>query len=196
MLFLFPATFDAYANHWRKYGRHYAKNASRRCGQKPFCPLLNHAIVNTGFNSGASVLEIVFSLLLIQHVVQVLQNVLALLIVHVLFDNPLRGSVLTLSSLMMISGTSAMLLGEPNCKLNTKVHDSAHHLRAFAGFFMGTVSNSLVIAAAGITGMAFCIIFTSGEKTISIKLDFRNPPKRLFCVLQEYCGRGKRLIEF
>lgn len=64
-------------------------------------------------HAGASTIEMISSLILIQIVAHVVQTTLVMIILFWIYDNPLRGGVVAISILMLITGVSGMFHG--NC---------------------------------------------------------------------------------
>lgn len=56
-------------------------------------------------------IEIIISAVSIQVVVHFIQTALSMMVMYWWFDNPLKGSVITLCSLMMLTGISGMSFG-------------------------------------------------------------------------------------
>ena len=55
--------------------------------------------------------EMMASIVVIQMVSHVIQTALVMVVMYCIFDNPLQGSLATLSVLMMITGRSGMFFG-------------------------------------------------------------------------------------
>lgn len=64
------------------------------------------------FALGATMIEMMTSIAIIQMVVHVIQTALVMIVMFCVFNNPFAGSVITLSSLMIITGISGMFFGE------------------------------------------------------------------------------------
>ena len=56
-------------------------------------------------------IEMMAAITLIQMVVHIIQTTLVTIVMFYVFDNPLQGSLITLSVLMMITGFSGMFFG-------------------------------------------------------------------------------------
>lgn len=64
------------------------------------------------YSLGATIIEMMASIAIIQMVVHVIQTALVMIVMFCVFNNPFAGSVITLSSLMIITGISGMFFGE------------------------------------------------------------------------------------
>lgn len=60
---------------------------------------------------GATMIEMMASIILIQMVVHIMQTALVMVVMYIVFDNPFEGSLITLSSLMFITGVAGMFFG-------------------------------------------------------------------------------------
>ena len=67
--------------------------------------------------SGVTIIEILMSAIAIQIVVHCIQTFLAMMVLYWWFDNPLEGSIVTLSFLMLLTGISGMFFGELSLSL-------------------------------------------------------------------------------
>lgn len=56
-------------------------------------------------------IEMMASIILIQMVVHIMQTALVMVVMYIVFDNPLEGSLITLSLLMFITGIAGMFFG-------------------------------------------------------------------------------------
>lgn len=56
-------------------------------------------------------IEMMVSIILIQMVVHIIQTTLVMVVMYIVFDNPFEGSLITLSSLMFITGVAGMFFG-------------------------------------------------------------------------------------
>lgn len=74
-----------------------------------FCCIQPHLICDDF--SGVTITEIVLSATVIQIVVHCIQTFLAMMVIYWWFDNPLEGSIITLSLLMLLTGISGMFFG-------------------------------------------------------------------------------------
>lgn len=57
-------------------------------------------------------IEMMTSIVLIQMVVHIIQTTLVMILMYLVFDNPMEGSLFTLSVLMFITGISGMFFGK------------------------------------------------------------------------------------
>ncbi len=62
------------------------------------------------------------SIVIIQMAVHVIQTVLVMIVMYLVFDNPLEGSLLTLSALMFITGVSGMFFGTQDVFISLLQH--------------------------------------------------------------------------
>lgn len=90
--------------------------------------------------AGATMIEMMTSIAIIQMVVHVIQTALVMIVMFCVFNNPFAGSVITLSSLMIITGISGM----------------------FFGFMLAVINKDMTITAYTGIGTNIVLCFTSG----------------------------------
>lgn len=69
------------------------------------------------FSLGATTVEMISSLIFIQLVAHVIQTTCLMIILFWIYDNPLRGGVVAISILMLITGISGMFHGKCGCSI-------------------------------------------------------------------------------
>lgn len=125
-------------------------------------------------------IEMMLSIIVIQMVVHIIQTTLVMIVMYYGFDNPLQGSLVTLSILMMITGFSGMFFGN--------YHIQNYYLNRFylyenckvkfyfwlLGFMLAVINNDMTITAYTGIGTNIVLCFTSGNlwkpETASIRI--------------------------
>ena len=120
---------------------------------------------------GATMVEMMASIVLIQMVVHVIQTCLVMTVMYIVFDNPLEGSLTALSWLMVFTGVAGMFFGTFEWWEMISLHLKIFHSIWFPilGFMLAVINTDMKITAYSGIGVNIVLCFTSGKNWKSLR---------------------------